>query len=365
MQIIDNFIREIKRVLPKLTNYFGEDLKNVSTLEITDKHVIITCKEKHYLETGQKVYIKGIELDYPIEEIEGNVITTKYYHNLLSKLTKSVKIHGVVDDTYEYNGDDVPLKQDIDRYNLRLDLDIPEDYIPKDISNAKLYITHDGIINGFHEVEVIDDYSFRLKDYVINRDNETLQLDNNASISIGQRVFGCFDLEDAVNIYSNSYGINFEDEQDTIKKLSIRFKGNNNLTCYVALSPSMEMSHGELTSAGLIEYSLNLYIFMPIAGINKYKSREMIEYITYGVFDRILGDKVLLGNQYLQKKTTGVITYDGCAPAAQRNNTLYIHSMNFSFSVQTKPEDFEVPSDYWRLNELHLKTINNGFNIFY
>lgn len=360
--MIDNFCSYIKSTLPKLTNMFGENIIDIESIQIANKEVYIKTKSKNNLKTNQKVFISGVKYPIKIVSVENDIIETETVHNLLSHLTKQVFITNLKLENEILEGW-FDLILDVDYNHLQIDFK-GKNY---DFTNAYLVLQHNEIINGLREIEIIDENTFKIKNFTLNIKDTILEIEG-ANISIGQRVYGCFDLDDAINIYCNSIGLNdLEDEIDSYNKLNLRFKDNNNLTCFVGIDTDTELMKKNIDSAvgGFLVYTLNIYVFVPLKGNNKYKQRELIEYITYGLFCKMLGEKSFEGNSYLTQQFTNSCVFSNSEKAIGRNNVLYIHNIKFNFGVRMCEKDFKMDNDYWRLNSLNLTSLEKGYNILY
>lgn len=356
MNVLDKICNYIKSYLPLLTSYFGENIRNIEYVDFINKEIYVKFTEKHNLKTGQKIFFCNIEFPNKIVKKEDNIITTKRVHNLLSQYTNKVYIK-----TTNFEGK-LPLLKDINWKNLEIDFSGVENF---DVDNAYLIQKHTNIINGLRPIEVIDDFTVKIADYKLDVDDYRLT-NPDYVVSIEQRVYGCFDLDDAMNNYCNSYGLNSTlSEEECFNKLNLRFKGNDNLTCFVALDTNITNQHNSLSSEGRLGYTLNLFVFQPIKGKNKYLNRDMIEYYTFQVFNKILGNKNLDFSDYLSQRQTNSLTFDSCSPAIDRNNVLYIAKISYKFNIMTNSDDFTMPEDYWRFNNLNFESDEKSFRIYY
>ena len=257
MNIIDSLAKEIKYKLPKLTDYFGKSICSIRNISIIDNEVYIETTDKHNLFNNQKIFIKNVSIPCKITSINGKIITINNYHHLISNLTNSVSI--LNEKNPKYNGDNIPLELDIDGKTLKLNIDGVDDYIDNE-PQGYLILNHDQIVNGFREIEVINDTKIKLKDYKLKDYIDVKAYIKNANITIGQRVFGCLDLDDAINEYS----LNFLNENNKITN-----KEREDLTCYICLEPKIVSEHADGYSGGLMNYNLLLYVFIPIFNKNK------------------------------------------------------------------------------------------------
>lgn len=379
--IIDGIANYINSQLPRLTDLFGENIQDIEHVEIKDSEVYIYTKEPHeFLRNGDYIFLKGVPLPNKIKEIseDRRIITTSFFHHIVvdERDTRKLPIlcRRQTKDGIKQELIYVELVEDIDRYNLRLKEPLNNFYDEYIVMRS-----HTGIINGLREIQVLRDnrYAIKLKDYKL-KDIEDVVIDNveNALINYSQRVYGCFDLNDAIETYCNSFGfksiLNDEDEKRFIQKLNLQYKGRSNLTCYIELNPNVRDKNNGLYSTGELYYNLNLYIFIPIKKEYKYEQRELIEYVTFGIFNRILGNKSIelfnhsdmMKHTHLQKNSN-IIVFNGCEPAIDRTNVLYIHKLNYTFTINQDDSDYSLDEDYWRLNSLEYSSYEKKFLEFY
>lgn len=357
--MIENIVEYINTQLPLLTDYFNEDKIELSKIEIVNKEVILTSKTKHNFSSEDcLVFLKDVSFPIKIVSIVGNIIKLDFPHHLIAKEIAKVSISGV--DDAQYNGT-FNVLDDIDGYTLKIDIDVASDYIPV-FTNGIVIRNHSEIINGFRKISKITDTTFKIKDFTIELQDSILLLEG-AIIDMRQRVNGAFDLRDAIDCYCGTYKIS--DADDDSQKLITHFKERSNLTCYLCIEPNIINKHREGTSFGVLEYLMNLYIFIPIKQENKYEQREIIEEVTFNVFNRILGEKVLNIGGYLGQTKTSPLCLESCGSATERDNVFYIHNIKFSYTAQLNDSDFRLNKDYFRFNKLGYSVLNQSLKTTY
>lgn len=346
--LVDNISDFIKRELPRQTSYFGSSIGKLNSITISPAGLVtVTTTEKHGLSTDNEIFLQGAILYVPIEKILGKTITTTKFHHLLSKYTDKVNIICPTDPLF--NGE-LTLLEDIDSLSFTVDVDVADDYEVIDLTGCyfKLY-KNNTILNDYHKVTVATDYVFTFQDleeYYLN----CLVDSTNAYITIGQRINGCLDLNNASDLYCNALGIDAKDIFDTEKNIVIsRFKENEDLTCYIEVENNFA-----LTQNSMYEYNLNLYVFFPIKNNNneKYYLNNKINQIVHNVFNKLLCNRNIDLDFGLSIKTTSPLRFKNTTEAIKRNNVLYIQKISYSFMVPAYYEDFEPNEDYLRLNSI-------------
>jgi hypothetical protein len=376
--IIDEIVKKIKTDLPMLTNLFGVNLPSVSGIKIENSKAVITLSSAHNLKNEEKVYVQGVKLPIKVKSITldtgtNYIVEFDFYHHLLSSKTTTVELYNSKNEklTGEFT-----LNEDVNGIKLNIDLSLisgPSDLT--DITDTYLIKSHNKIINGYREITVINDlsFSFDMNDnneifsYEVDITNFYEQCLTQANVSTGQRVFGCFDLQNAIESYCNLYNTTLESVTNSTE---IQTKSENELTCYVELEkPVSNQSQNFGDCSGRQNYKFNIYLFFPLKKDSqlqkKYKVTSNILTITNNAINRILGNKQLDFDIGLISTKSFPIQYLGCQEAGNGNNVLYIHKISYGFTHQTYPEDFNIDYDYFRLNRLLFESYESSLDINY
>lgn len=378
MGLLDSIAEHIKKDLPKLSDLFGKIPTEIEEINIENSRIYVKTLGNHGLKSHQKVFIQGVKLPISITGIEHIEGTTKYrisldfYHHLIYTLTEFAEFEGFVPE--EFNGLH-KLALDEDGKTLIIDFGIdnggvlPDDSgtLP-DISNAYLVRYHSRIINGYHEIIVVDENTFMLDGFTLNYDimigKKYLE---DANFSIGQRIYCCFDLENVINHYCGLIGTTMEALMGDSKDIVV--KDEDKLTCYIEIDKRVENKDGKDVSEGVQLYNLNLYICVPLKNKSlnggMYDNMETILKVV-NIFNRILGNKSIPINLGLETKSTFPLVYKRSEEAGVRTNVLYIHKITYAFYLQTTSKDFIVEEDYLRFNRLKFDApYKTGFDTNY
>lgn len=377
--IIDEIVKKIKTDLPMLTNLFGSNLPSVVGINIVNSKAIVTLTSPHGLKNNDKVYIQGVKLPIKVKSITldsdtNYIVEFDFYHHLLSSKDTTVELYNSLNSKLTGT---FTLNSDINGTKLNINLPtITDEYDLTNIVDTYLIKPHNKIINGYRGVTVINDLSFSVDvsenqeifDYEVDIGIFAEQCLSQSNISIGQRVLGCFDLQNALESYCNLYSTTLE--AITNDSTEIKTKNENELTCFVELDKTVtNQSQAFGDCSGRQNYRFNLYIFYPLKKNSqlkdKYLAIEKILTVTNNVMNRILGNKQLSFDIGLYTKQSFPVQYLGCQEAGNGNNVLYIHKISYSFVHQTLPEDFNVGYDYFRLNRLLFESYESSIDINY
>lgn len=365
--ITDEIVKKIKKDLPRLTDLFSVNLSGaINNVKIENSKAIITLNKESNLITGDDVFLRDIKVPIKVKAItliedQDYDIEFETYHHFLVKKDKNIVLVNKINTKLNH---EFELIDDLDGTRLRVRLNTITD--PLDLTNITdtyLIKNHNKIINGYRKITVIDNKNFSV-DVMENSEDYEYEIDiqpffteclSTSTISIGQRVFSCFDIENAIFGYCNLYNANIEQIQ--IGESEIKTKEENELTCYIELEKDIQnQSLSAGNCSGMQNYKFNVYIFFPLKKESqiekKYTVIPKILTITNNVMNRILGNKQLDLDIGLVSKKTFAVQYFGCEETKYSNNVLYIHKISYGFLFNTYTEDFELKDDYFRLNRL-------------
>lgn len=370
--LTNEIVEKIKSELPLLTDVFSVNLDLISGVNIVNKRANITLSQPHGLKNGEKIFIRNIGIPLKIKNAEliqdyDYIVEFEFYHHLLARKTKTITLYNPLNPALcgEFN-----LNEDINGTKVNLTLG-------EDISNIEstYYIqNHDRILNGYKTIQVINDISFSVP---VLDDEYTYEIDitpfynqciKGSTISVGQRVYGCFNEDNAMDRYCNLYGVKLEEVRD--ENIEIKTKTENELTCYIEVNRNVQNISKDLGDcSGKQLYTFNVYVFFPLKKQaqlnNKFLVESKILTITNNVMNRILGNKNLDININLTSNKTFGIQYLGCEEGKYTNNVLYTHKIKYGFTFATSPADFEIQYDYFRFNRFLMEIDQANIDIKY
>lgn len=340
-------IRLLKRIMPKYTNIFSDNL-SVSNLQFLAGTVTCTTTSKHSLAIDDDVFIKNAITTVDIVSITATdgiaTATTTADHDLTFGYQDTVTITGA--DQGEYNGEH---KLIYVQNRLVFSFQITGDPVQM-TGSPKLHIIKDTGFNGLHKVaDIIDDYKFT---YYTSETLSNNAIGSNIIALKNLRITGDVTIERFLQSYTMQELNNFylvvanntttvsKDRTTTIDATNTSFAPNTEHLLYLIESFGIYViapSSDSITALDIRDFMVDLLKILnkallggKLPSIGKYESNIGITFTSHGMF-----------------------TYD---------IAYYIHVFNYEYTWYLTNDDGVDVSDNraFRDFELAIKNSNNN-----
>lgn len=369
---VEYLVNQAKKYISYLTDNFSDTIK-IKKVEVVNGLFTITTEEDLNAKKGDEavLFLKNIPIRIDIDSIEKissdeAIMITKQNHDQTKDPKKKYKvfidIQGCKDELYNGKTEILEDYQD-GGYKLRLKVNKDTTEEP-DVSNAFFYIIT-GRGNGFRRVKIIDKnvFTFQESDTKLNF---TVENNDSMYISMNTRIYPAYDLFDAKAQYSKNLQRALEEDKIFREnKPLINIKKPDQYTAFIALNQDVKNTAANDTSIGYYTYNFSVFIFIMHRDIDKYKIRNMEDYLTHAVFNKIFGDKTIkLADNIISVPETQRIKFLGSRFAEPRENDKSIFELQYEFMLETFAQDYELPRYDVRLNEIDLEVTNRDSKLF-
>lgn len=369
---VEYLVNQAKKYVSYLTDNFSDTIK-IKKVEVINGLFTITTEEDLNAKKGDEavLFLKNIPIRIDIDSIEKissdeAIMITKQNHDQTKDPKKKYKvfidIQGCKDELYNGKTEILEDYQD-GGYKLRLKVNKDTTEEP-DVSNAFFYIIT-GRGNGFRRVKIIDKnvFTFQESDTKLNF---TVENNDSMYISMNTRIYPAYDFIDAKAQYSKNLQRALEEDKIFREnKPLINIKKPDQYTAFIALNQDVKNTAANDTSIGYYTYNFSVFIFIMHRDIDKYKIRNMEDYLTHAVFNKIFGDKTIkLADNIISVPETQRIKFLGSRFAEPRENDKSIFELQYEFMLETFAQDYELPRYDVRLNEIDLEVTNGDSKLF-